>query len=59
MEPELTPLSLGELLRRAREARGLTLRRVEADTKIRRSHLDALERDDLVAQKLTSKGPPT
>ncbi|HEY3108155.1 MAG TPA: RodZ domain-containing protein [Chloroflexota bacterium] len=49
MEPERTPLSVGELLRRERDARGLTLHRVEADTKIRRAYLEALERDDLGA----------
>jgi cytoskeletal protein RodZ len=47
VEPELTPLTVGELLRRTREQRGLTLPRVEADTKIRRAYLEALERDDL------------
>src|SRR4029453_639698 len=46
-EPELTPLSVGDLLRRSREQRGLTLPQVEADTKIRRAYLEALERDDL------------
>jgi cytoskeletal protein RodZ len=49
VEPEPTPLSVGELLRRERGARGLTLHRVEADTKIRRAYLEALERDDLGA----------
>jgi cytoskeletal protein RodZ len=49
VEPELTPLSLGESLRRAREARGLTIQRAEADTRIRRSYLEALERTDLAA----------
>jgi cytoskeleton protein RodZ len=47
VEPELTPTSLGELLRRARNARGLSLAQVEADTRIRRRYLDALEADDL------------
>jgi cytoskeletal protein RodZ len=47
VEPELTPLSLGELLRRAREARGLTLAQVEQETRIRRAYLEALEADDL------------
>jgi len=49
LEPELTPLSLGELLRRARDARGFSLDRVEQDTRIRRAHLVALEGDDLRA----------
>lgn len=49
MEPEPTPLSVGALLRRAREARGLTLPRVEAETRIRRAYVEALERDDLAA----------
>ena len=47
MEPVPTPLSVGELLRRTREARGLTVARVEADTRIRRRYIEALERDDL------------
>jgi cytoskeleton protein RodZ len=49
VEPELTPLSLGELLRRGREKRGLTPERVSAETHIRRAYVDALERDDLSA----------
>lgn len=47
MEPELTPTSLGELLRRARERRRLDLTQVEAETRIRRRFLEALEADDL------------
>src|SRR5215470_10520903 len=38
---------LGELLRCARERRGLTLQQIAAETKIPRRHLEALERDDL------------
>jgi len=37
---------LGELLRRAREAKGLSLAQVEEATKIRRSYLQALEDED-------------
>jgi transcriptional regulator with XRE-family HTH domain len=40
---------LGELLRRARERRGLTLEQISKDTKIPRRHLEALERDNLAA----------
>src|SRR5262245_52306562 len=40
---------LGELLRRARERRGLTLQQVASETKISKRHLEALERDDLTA----------
>lgn len=47
MEPELTPTSLGELLRQARARRGLDLAQVEASTRIRRRYLEALESDDL------------
>jgi cytoskeletal protein RodZ len=39
--------SLGELLRRAREHRGLTLERVAKETKIPQRHLEAIEHDDL------------
>jgi len=39
--------SLGEMLRRARERRGLTLERVARETKIPQRHLEALEHDDL------------
>ena len=39
--------SLGELLRRAREHRGLTLERVAKETKIPQRHLEALEHDNL------------
>jgi cytoskeletal protein RodZ len=38
--------SLGEMLRRARELRGLTLERVARETKIPQRHLEALERDN-------------
>ncbi len=47
MEPELTPTSLGELLLRARIARGYTLEQVEQHTRIRRRFLEALESNDL------------
>ena len=36
--------ALGELLRRARERRGLTLRQIANETKIPERHLEALER---------------
>lgn len=49
MEPELTPTSLGELLRRARAVRGVSLAQVEAETRIRRRYLEAIEADDLPA----------
>lgn len=39
--------TLGEMLRRARERRGLTLERVARETKIPQRHLEALEHDDL------------
>jgi cytoskeletal protein RodZ len=38
---------LGQLLRRARERRGLTLEQISNETKIPRRHLEALERDNL------------
>jgi cytoskeletal protein RodZ len=49
--PDTAPrsTSLGELLRRARERRGLTLERVANETKIPQRHLDALEHDNLTA----------
>jgi cytoskeletal protein RodZ len=49
--PDTAPsgTSLGELLRRARERRGLTLEGVANETKIPHRHLDALEHDDLTA----------
>lgn len=47
MEPELTPTSVGELLRRAREARGVSVARAESDMRIRRGYLEALESDNL------------
>jgi cytoskeletal protein RodZ len=40
---------LGELLRRARERRGLTLEQISNETKIPQRHLEALERDNLAA----------
>jgi cytoskeleton protein RodZ len=40
---------LGALLKRAREARGLTLDQLSNDTKIPKRHLEALERGDLSA----------
>lgn len=39
--------SLGEMLRRARELRGLTLERIARETKIPQRHLEALEHDNL------------
>ncbi len=41
--------SLGEMLRRARELRGLTLERIARETKIPQRHLEAFERDNLTA----------
>jgi len=40
---------LGELLRSARERRGLTLERIARETKIPQRHLEAFERDNLTA----------
>ena len=40
---------LGELLKRAREGRGLTLEQVSNETKIPQRHLEALEHDNLAA----------
>ena len=42
-----TSSSLGELLRRAREHRGLTLERIANETKIPQRHLEAIEHDNL------------
>ena len=42
-----TVVSLGELLRQARERRGLTLEKLASETKIPRRHLEALEHDNL------------
>ena len=47
--PEDDSGGLGELLRRARERRGLTLQQISNETKIPRRHLEALESDDLTA----------
>src|SRR5688572_9899848 len=44
-----TGITLGELLRQARERKGLTLEKLASDTKIPRRHLEALERDNLSA----------
>ena len=41
--------SLGEMLRLARERRGLTLEKVASETKIPQRHLEALEHDNLTA----------
>jgi cytoskeletal protein RodZ len=49
VSPPHPPGSLGELLRRARERRGLTLDTLAKETKIPRRHLEALEHDDLAA----------
>src|SRR6476619_7218880 len=38
---------LGELLRRAREGRGLTLEQISQETKIPRRHLEEIEHDNL------------
>jgi cytoskeleton protein RodZ len=43
-EPLIAPL--GEILQRARQARGLTLEEVERDTRISRRYLQALENED-------------
>ena len=45
----LRPGTLGQMLRRARELRGLTLERIADETKIPQRHLEALERDNLTA----------
>src|SRR2546426_6670717 len=42
-------ITCGELLRRARQGRGLTLQRIAQITKIPLRHLDALERDEFAA----------
>jgi cytoskeletal protein RodZ len=42
-------LACGELLRRARQRRGLTLEQIAQSTKIPLRHLDALEKDDLAS----------
>ena len=39
--------SLGELLRRARERRGLTLQQIAKETRLPQRHLEAIERDSL------------
>jgi cytoskeletal protein RodZ len=49
VEEEHSPQRLGAFLRRAREARGWTIAQVEANTRIPRRHLLALESDDLGA----------
>ena len=46
---DLGSTSLGELLRHAREDRGLTIDTIANETKIPRRHLEALEHDDLAA----------
>jgi len=46
---EVGGISLGELLRHAREDRGLTLDTIAKETKIPRRHLEALEHDNLAA----------
>jgi cytoskeletal protein RodZ len=47
--PEDETSGLGELLRHARERRGLTLEQISNETKIPRRHLEAIERDNLAA----------
>src|SRR6188768_1223692 len=47
--PEAGSPGLGELLRRARNGRGLTLEQIANETRIPRRHLEALERDNLAA----------
>src|SRR5688572_31629980 len=47
--PEDDTRGLGELLRHARERRGLTLEQISNETKIPRRHLEAIERDNLAA----------
>jgi cytoskeletal protein RodZ len=47
--PENDSAGLGELLRRARENRGLTLEQISNETRIPRRHLEALEHDNLAA----------
>ncbi len=47
--PENDGPGLGELLRRARKGRGLTLEQIANETRIPRRHLEALEHDNLAA----------
>ena len=42
-------MGLGELLRRARESRGLTLEQISSETKIPYRHLKAIEHDNIAA----------
>jgi cytoskeleton protein RodZ len=42
-------LGIGNILKEAREARGLTLDKVEADTKIRKKYISAMEQDEFQA----------
>src|SRR3954466_12733621 len=47
MTPERTPTGFGQLLREARERRGLSLRQIANATKISMAVLEALERNDI------------
>src|SRR3954447_15087324 len=47
MTPERTPTGFGQLLREARERRGLSLRKIANATKISMAVLEALERNDI------------
>ena len=47
--PENDSAGLGELLKRARENRGLTLEQISNETRIPKRHLEALEHDNLAA----------
>ena len=47
--PEHDGAGLGELLRQARERRGVTLEQIAHETKIPRRHLEALEHDNPAA----------
>jgi cytoskeletal protein RodZ len=49
VQEEYSPQRLGAFLRQAREARGWSIAQVEANTRIPRRHLVALETDDLAA----------
>src|SRR3954451_21436231 len=47
MTPERTPTGFGQLLRDARERRGVSLRQIANATKISTAVLEALERNDI------------
>ena len=47
MTDDTSPLDFGSRMKRAREARGMSLREIAARTKISASALEALERNDI------------